>query len=107
MDRGGGGTAHQEGGRRPAISPSFTARTDHRDPLVEQFRRRKIPFAIRGLSILSTVILRDLIAYLNIIHSAHDNVSLTRVLLTPRWNFPEELALGSTQAGVTRPLLAL
>jgi DNA helicase-2/ATP-dependent DNA helicase PcrA len=66
---------------------------NHRDPLVEQFRRRKIPFAIRGLSILSTTILRDLVAYLNIIHSARDNVSLTRVLLTPRWNFPEELAL--------------
>jgi DNA helicase-2/ATP-dependent DNA helicase PcrA len=65
----------------------------YRDPLVEQFRRRKIPFAIRGLSILSTIILRDLVAYLNIIHSARDNVSLTRVLLTPRWNFPEELAL--------------
>jgi DNA helicase-2/ATP-dependent DNA helicase PcrA len=65
----------------------------YRDPLVEQFRRRKIPFAIRGLSILSTIILRDLVAYLNIIHSAHDNVSLTRVLLTPRWRFPEELAL--------------
>ena len=69
----------------------------YRDPLVEQFRRRKIPFAIRGLSILSTVILRDLVAYLNIIHSAHDNVSLTRVLLTPRWNFPEELALEARQ----------
>jgi DNA helicase II / ATP-dependent DNA helicase PcrA len=66
---------------------------NHRDPLVEQFRQRKIPFAIRGLSILSTTILRDLVAYLNIIHSARDNVSLTRVLLTPRWNFPEELAL--------------
>jgi DNA helicase-2/ATP-dependent DNA helicase PcrA len=66
---------------------------NHRDPLVEQFRRRKIPFTIRGLSILSTTILRDLVAYLNVIHSARDNVSLTRVLLTPRWNFPEELAL--------------
>ena len=65
----------------------------YRDPLVEQFRRRNIPFAIRGLSILSTVILRDLVAYLNIIHSPHDTVSLTRVLLTPRWNFPEDLAL--------------
>ncbi|MBZ5669315.1 MAG: ATP-dependent helicase [Acidobacteriia bacterium] len=65
----------------------------YRDPLVEQFRRRKIPFAIRGLSILSTIILRDLLAYLNIIHSPHDNISLTRVLLAPRWSFPEELAL--------------
>ena len=65
----------------------------HRDALVEQFRQRKIPFVIRGLSILSTVILRDLVAYLNIISSPHDNISLTRVLLEPRWNFPEELAL--------------
>ena len=65
----------------------------YRDPLVEQFRRRKIPFAIRGLSILSTTILRDLVGYLNVIHSAHDNVSLTRILLTPRWSFPEDLAL--------------
>jgi len=65
----------------------------YRDLQVEQFRRRKIPFAIRGLSILSTIILRDLLAYLNIIHSPHDNVSLTRVLLAPRWSFPEELAL--------------
>ncbi len=65
----------------------------YRDPLVEQFRRWKIPFSIRGLSILSTVILRDLIAYLNIIHSPHDNISLTRVLLTPRWNVPEALSL--------------
>jgi len=69
----------------------------YRDPLVEQFRRRKIPFAIRGHSILSTIILRDLVAYLNVVHSVHDNVSLTRVLLTPRWNFPEELALQARQ----------
>ena len=65
----------------------------HRDPLVEQFRRHKIPFVIRGLSILSTIILRDLLAYLNIIALPHDNISLTRVLLEPRWKFPEELAL--------------
>jgi len=65
----------------------------HRDPLVEEFRRRKIPFAIRGLSLLSTVILRDLVAYLNLVHSPHHNISLTRVLLAPRWRFPEELAL--------------
>ncbi len=69
----------------------------YRDPLVEQFRRRQIPFAIRGLSILTTVLLRDLVAYLKVIHSPRDNVSLTRVLLAPRWNFPEELALEARQ----------
>ncbi len=65
----------------------------YRDRLVEEFQRRGVPFAIRGLSVLSTVIIRDLLAYLNLIHSPHDNISLTRVLLAPRWNFPEEVAL--------------
>jgi len=65
----------------------------HRDLLVDEFRRRGIPFAIRGLSILSTVILRDLLAYLDLVHSPHHNVSLTRVLLTLRWRFPESLSL--------------
>jgi DNA helicase II / ATP-dependent DNA helicase PcrA len=66
---------------------------NYRDLLVEEFRRHGIPFNIRGLSLLSTTILRDLVAYLNLVHSPHHNVSLTRVLLAPRWRFPEELAL--------------
>jgi DNA helicase-2/ATP-dependent DNA helicase PcrA len=65
----------------------------YRDPLVEEFRRRGVPFAIRGLSVLSTVILRDLVAYLRLVHSPHESISLTRVLLVPRWRFPEELSL--------------
>ena len=66
---------------------------NYRDLLVEEFRRRGIPFNIRGLSVLSTTVLRDLVAYLSLVHSPHHNVSLTRVLLAPRWRFPEELAL--------------
>jgi DNA helicase-2/ATP-dependent DNA helicase PcrA len=66
---------------------------NYRDRLVEEFQRQGIPFAIRGLSVLSTVIIRDLLAYLNLVLSPHDNISLTRVLLAPRWNFPEEVAL--------------
>ena len=65
----------------------------YRDRLVEEFQRGGIPFAVRGLSVLSTVIIRDLLAYLNLVLSPHDNISLTRVLLAPRWNFPEEVAL--------------
>jgi len=76
---------------------------NYRDLLVEEFRCRGIPFNIRGLSVLSTTILRDLIAYLNLAHSPHHNVSLTRVLLAPRWRFPEELALDiRKQAGKDR-----
>ncbi|HEX5412248.1 MAG TPA: ATP-dependent DNA helicase [Terriglobia bacterium] len=66
---------------------------NHRDLLVREFRRRNIPFAIRGLSLLSTTIMRDLLAYLRLVHSPHENISLTRVLLAARWNFPETLAL--------------
>jgi ATP-dependent DNA helicase UvrD/PcrA len=71
---------------------------NYRDLLVEEFRRYQIPFTIRGLSILSTAILRDLLAYLSLIHSWHDNISLTRVLLQPRWRFPEELAYAIRQS---------
>jgi len=66
---------------------------NHRDLLVREFRRRKIPFAIRGLSLLSTTIMRDLLGYLRLVHSPHENISLTRVLLARRWNFPETLSL--------------
>ncbi|HKT11987.1 MAG TPA: ATP-dependent DNA helicase [Terriglobia bacterium] len=65
----------------------------HRDLLVREFRQRKIPFIIRGLSLLSATVIRDLLAYLRLVHSPHDNVSLTRVLLARRWKFPERLAL--------------
>ena len=64
----------------------------HRERLVEQFRRRGIDFNIRGLSIVRTPLVRNLVAYLHLIHSLHDNISLTRVLLAPRWRFPEALA---------------
>ncbi|HEY6290271.1 MAG TPA: ATP-dependent DNA helicase, partial [Terriglobia bacterium] len=65
----------------------------HREGLVSEFRRREIPFDIRGLSILRTAMVRDLVSFLRLIQSPHHNVSLTRVLLAPRWKFPEELAL--------------
>ncbi|MGH9358931.1 MAG: ATP-dependent helicase [Terriglobia bacterium] len=65
---------------------------NNRDLLVEEFRRRSVPFAVRGLSLLSTTVLRDLTAWLKIIASPHDNISLTRALLAPRWRFPEDLA---------------
>ena len=65
----------------------------HRDLLVAEFRRRGIRFSIRGLSVLSTVILRDLVAYLKLADSPHDNVALTRVLLMARRKLPEGLAL--------------
>ena len=66
---------------------------NHRDLLVREFRARQIPFNIRGLSVLSTAIVRDAVAYLRLVLSPHDNISLTRVMLAGRWRFPERLAL--------------
>src|SRR5579875_787902 len=65
----------------------------HRDLLVREFRKRKIPFVIRGLSLLSTTVIRDLLAYLRLVHSPHDNISMTRVLLQRRWKIPDDLAM--------------
>ncbi|MGH9450041.1 MAG: ATP-dependent helicase [Terriglobia bacterium] len=65
---------------------------NYRDLLAQELRRRGAPLSIRGLSILSATALRDLCAYLRVIHSPHDNISLTRILLAPRWRFPETLA---------------
>jgi DNA helicase-2/ATP-dependent DNA helicase PcrA len=81
-------------GKRAITEISILYRAhSHRDLLVREFRRRQVPFVIRGLSLLSTTIIRDLLAYLRLVHSPHDNISLTRVLLERRWNFPEKLAL--------------
>ncbi len=64
----------------------------YRDLLVKELSRRKIPFSIRKLSILSATILRDLSAYLEAILRPHSNISLIRLLMIPRWRLPEDLA---------------
>ena len=64
----------------------------HRDLLVEELRRRGIPFSIRGLSILKMPVLRDVAAYLSVIHLPHDNIGMTRILADPRWHISPELA---------------
>src|ERR1700734_3160822 len=46
----------------------------HRDKLLEALRRRAIPFVIKRFSILSSTIVRDLLAYLRLIAVSSDNV---------------------------------
>ncbi|HTV53675.1 MAG TPA: ATP-dependent DNA helicase, partial [Terriglobia bacterium] len=70
----------------------------YRDFLVEQLRRQNIPFSVRGISIVSARVLRELVAYLRLIDSRHENVSLTRALLSKRWRFPQDLAQSIRQA---------
>jgi ATP-dependent DNA helicase UvrD/PcrA len=57
----------------------------HRDKLVEALKARKIPFVIKNLSILSHRLVRDVIAYLRLIHQPSDDVSCARVLAMPAW----------------------
>ena len=57
----------------------------HRDSLIEALRQRRIPFVIRRFSILSSTLVRDLIAYLRWIAYPADNVACARVLGIPYW----------------------
>ena len=57
----------------------------HRDLLVEELSRRKIPFVIGNLSILEHPLVRDVLAYLRVIAYPYDDVACARVLAAPAW----------------------
>ncbi len=76
---------------------------NHRDLLVRELARRRIPFVIRKLSILQNTLVRDLIAYLRLIGNSSDDISFARVAAAPYWGFqPEDLARLSERAGKNR-----
>jgi DNA helicase-2/ATP-dependent DNA helicase PcrA len=58
----------------------------HRDHLVEELSRRKIPFVISKLSILEHPLVRDVLAYLRLIATPYDDVACARVLSAPAWH---------------------
>jgi DNA helicase-2/ATP-dependent DNA helicase PcrA len=57
----------------------------HRDLLVEELTRRKIPFVISNLSILDHPLVRDVISYLRLIARPYDDVACARALAAPAW----------------------
>jgi DNA helicase-2/ATP-dependent DNA helicase PcrA len=57
----------------------------HRDLLVEELTRRKIPFVISNLSILEHPLVRDVLCYLRLIAQPYDDVACVRVLAAPAW----------------------
>ncbi len=64
----------------------------HRDDLVEQLSRRKIPFVISKLSILEHPLVRDVLAYLRLIATPFDDIACARVLSALAWHLmPEDL----------------
>ena len=58
----------------------------HRDELVTELSRRKIPFVIARLSILDHPLVKDVIAYLRLIATPFDNIACARVLAAPAWH---------------------
>jgi ATP-dependent DNA helicase UvrD/PcrA len=57
----------------------------HRDDLVRELSRRKIPFVISRLSILEHPLVKDILAYLRLIATPYDDVAVARVLAAPAW----------------------
>ena len=58
----------------------------HRNELVEELSRRKIPFVIAKLSILEHPLVRDVLAYLKLIARPFDSIACARVLSAPAWH---------------------
>src|SRR5713226_8600491 len=64
----------------------------HRNEIVEELSRRKIPFVIWKLSILEHPLVRDVLAYLRLIAWPFDDVACARVLSAPAWGLePKDL----------------
>jgi DNA helicase-2/ATP-dependent DNA helicase PcrA len=57
----------------------------HRDELVEELVRRRIPFVISKLSILDHPLVKDVLAYLRMIAKPFDDIACARVLAAPAW----------------------
>ncbi len=75
----------------------------HRNLLVQELSRRRIPFVIRNLSILENTLVKDLIAYLRLIASPGDDVACGRVLAMPGWHFaPSDLVRLAERAAKNR-----
>jgi DNA helicase-2/ATP-dependent DNA helicase PcrA len=67
-------------------------RHTHREQVLNTLRRRHIPFVIRGYSILSSTLVRDLIAWLRLVAVPEDNIACARVLAAPYWGLqPSDL----------------
>jgi DNA helicase II / ATP-dependent DNA helicase PcrA len=79
----------------------------HRAQLLDALRYRGIPFVIRKFSILSSTLVRDLLAWMRLIAVPADNVASARVLAAPYWGLePRDLVrlAERTEKNHRRPL---
>jgi DNA helicase-2/ATP-dependent DNA helicase PcrA len=75
-------------------------RHTHRNQLLDALRRRRIPFVIRKFSILSSTVVRDLLAYLRLIAAPSDNIACARVIAALYWRAePRDLVRLAERAG--------
>ena len=83
--------SHQAGKRWADFAVLYRQHV-HRDLLVEELVRRKIPFVISRLSILEHPIVRDVLAYLRLIARPYEDVACARALSAPAWELaPQDL----------------
>jgi len=75
---------HRAGRRWRDMAVLYRAHS-HRDELVRELSRRKIPFVISRLSILDHPLVKDVIAYLRAIAKPFDDIAFARVLSAPAW----------------------
>jgi len=82
---------HKAGRRWRDFAVLYRAHS-HRDELVQELSRRKIPFVISRLSILEHPLVKDLLAYLRLIAKPYDDIAAARVLAAPAWRLgPRDL----------------
>jgi ATP-dependent DNA helicase UvrD/PcrA len=82
---------HEAGAKWRSMAVLYRKHT-HRAQLLEALRRRGIPFTIKKLSILSSTLVRDLLAWLRLIGQPSDNVACARALAAPYWGLePRDL----------------
>src|SRR6266851_1108121 len=75
----------------------------HRNELVKELSRRKIPFVIARLSILEHPLVRDVLAYLRLLAQPYDDIACARVLSAPAWHLqPEDLVRLAERAAKKR-----
>jgi ATP-dependent DNA helicase UvrD/PcrA len=77
---------HRAGHRWRDMAVLYRAHA-HRDELVRELSRRKVPFVISRLSILDHPLVKDVIAYLRVIAKPFDDIATARVLSAPAWGF--------------------
>jgi superfamily I DNA/RNA helicase/RecB family exonuclease len=77
----------------------------HRDEVVEELARWKIPYSIENMDVLDTAEARDLLACAGVVVSPNDSASLFRVLALPQFEIdPEKLRAAIRAAKRNTPL---